>query len=198
VKIGSKFTYRLNNQSHDFEVVGMIAPDERAGLIPFSLGDSAVQAPIDVAPRVAPFDVIIANVQPDLLNDVMGSVGAVPGTFVFDTTLFDTIINRILSQMAAIPLLVEALSLFAASVLIATTVSLATLERRRQIAILKAMGVTRNQALNQILIENAIIGLAGGLISLVPTLLIFALVPPLTENIVQLPVPVDLIVTMLV
>src|SRR5260221_6723571 len=157
----------------------MIAPDERAGLIPFSLGDNAVQAPIDVAPRVAPFDVIIANVKPELLNDVMGSVGAVPGTFVFDTTLFDTIINRILSQMAAMPLLVEGLSLFAATVLIATTVSLATLERRRQIAILKALGVTRSQALNQLLIENARVGAAGGLISPLPTFLVLALGPGL-------------------
>src|SRR5207248_10023873 len=72
-----------------------------------------------------------------------------PYTTLFRSSVFDSIINRILSQMTALPLLVAGLSLFAATVLIASTVSLATLERRRQIAILKALGVTRQQALNQ-------------------------------------------------
>src|SRR5262249_27686908 len=146
VHIGSTFTYRLNGLAHDFEVVGMVAPDERAGLIPFSLGDSAVQAPLDVAPRTVPFDLVIANVDKAAVCDVMASVGAVPGSFVFDLSALDSIINRILSDLAALPLLVAGLSLFAATVLIATTVSLATMERRRQIAILKALGVTRQQA----------------------------------------------------
>ncbi len=200
VRVGSIFTYRVGSAVHDFEVVGMVAPDDRAGLIPFSLGDSAVQAPIDVASGAIPFDFIIASVDKNAVNDVMASTGAVTGIFVFDVSVFDSIINRILSQMAALPLLVAGLSLFAATVLIATTVSLATLERRRQIAILKALGVTRSQALNQLLIENAIVGVAGGLISLLPTLLVLALVPVLTGDLgftIHLPVPVDLILLML-
>src|SRR5207248_7467538 len=123
-----------------------------------------------------------------------------PYTTLFRSSVFDSIINRILSQMTALPLLVAGLSLFAATVLIATTVSLATLERRRQIAILKAMGVTRNQALNQILIENAIIGFAGGIISLLPTLAIIELIPVLTSSVggfaIRLPLPLDLVITM--
>src|SRR5260221_12654286 len=162
-----------------FEVVGIAEPDARTGLIPFSLSDSAVQAPIDSVPRTIPFDMIIANVNPTSINDVMGSIGSVPGVFVFDVSVFDSIINRLLTQMSALPLLVAGLSLFAATTLIATTVSLATLERRRQIAILKAIGVTRSQALNQLLIENARVGAAGGLISPLPTFLVLALGPGL-------------------
>jgi putative ABC transport system permease protein len=89
------------------------------------------------------------------------------------------------------------LSLFAATVLIATTVSLATMERRRQIGILKALGVKRQQALNQLLIENGIVGLVGGLISILPTVLIILAVPAMTENLVKLPMPTDLILVML-
>jgi putative ABC transport system permease protein len=118
--------------------------------------------------------------------------------FVFDVGVFDSVLNRLFSQLAALPLLVAGLSLFAATVLIATTVSLATLERRRQIGILKALGVKRRQTLGQLLIENGLVGATGGIISLLPTLLIFAAIPALSQNLVSLPVPYDLIALMLV
>lgn len=206
VKVGSKFNYRVtsgsgrSSQSNNvaFEVVGLVAPDERTGLIPFSLSDSAVQAPIDAVQSQVPFTMIIADVEPDAVNDAMARVGTVLGTFVFDISIFDSIINRLLTQMAALPLLIAVLSLFAAAALIATTVSLATMERRRQIGVLKAVGVNRRQALTQLLIENGIIGVVGGVVSLLPTLLILGAVPALTEGLVVLPVPVDLIVLMMV
>jgi putative ABC transport system permease protein len=156
-----------------------------------------VRAPISSIERNIPFDLIIANVDTSAVNDTMAAVGAVPGVFVFDIGVFDSIFNRLLNQMAALPLLVAGLSLFAASVLIATTVSLATMERRRQIGILKALGLKRQQALNQLLIENGIVGMVGGLISILPTVIIIAAVPALTENLVRLPLPLDLIVVML-
>ncbi len=198
VSLGSKFTYRVGRASErTYEVVGIVAPDTRTGFIPFSLGDSAVQAPIDTVDKPLPFDFIVANVEQKSLNDAMASVGAVPGVFVFDISVFDSIISRLLNQMSALPLLVAGLSLFAAGVLIATTVSLATMERRRQIGILKALGVKRQQALNQLLIENGIVGITGGVISILPTVLIIEAVPALTQNLVHLPLPVDLIVVML-
>jgi ABC-type antimicrobial peptide transport system permease subunit len=51
--------------------------------------------------------------------------------------------------------------------------------------------------LAQLLIENGLVGLMGGFISILPTLLILAAVPALTEGIVRLPVPADLIGLML-
>src|SRR5258708_9332768 len=139
------FTYRINGQERDFEVVGMVDPDPRLGLIPFSLGDSAVQVPIDAAKATLSFDIMIATVKPPLVNSVMAAVGASPGVFVFDLSIFDTIVSRLLSQLAALPLLVAGLSLFAAAGLIATTVSLPPMERRRQLAVLKAIGITPHQ-----------------------------------------------------
>lgn len=198
VTVGSKFTYRVGRASErTYEVVGIVAPDTRTGFIPVSLGDSAVQAPIDVVDKTLPFDFIVANVEQKNLNDAMASVGAVPGVFVFDISVFDSIISRLFNQMSALPLLVAGLSLFAAAVLIATTVSLATMERRRQIGILKALGVKRQQALNQLLIENGIVGITGGVISILPTLLIIEAVPAMTQNLVRLPLPVDLVIVML-
>jgi putative ABC transport system permease protein len=198
VTIGSTFEYRIRNRVIDFEVVGMVAPDPRSGFIPFSLGDSAVQTSIENIPQSLPFDVVIATVEQERVDDVMAAIGGIPGTFVFDIGVIDSILNRILTQLSALPLLIAGLSLFAAAVLIATTVSLATMQRRRQIGILKAIGLKRRQALSQLLIENGIIGAVGGLLSLLPTYFVLAAVPLLTEGVIQLPPPWDLIILMFV
>lgn len=199
ITIGSKLGYSINgSRPVTYEVVGITRPGAQEGFIPFSLGDSAVQVPIDTINGSIPFDVIIADVAEGNLNDAMAAVGAVPGVFVFDVGVFDSIINSFLSRAAALPLLVALLSLFAATVLIATTVSLATLERRRQIGVLKALGVKRRDVLTQLLIENGIVGLVGGLLALLPTAAILVLVPVVSQNLITLPTPYDLIALMLV
>ena len=199
VGVGSTFRLDIDGRTRDFEVVGVVAPDSSNSLIPFSLGDFALQIPLDQMPRGSmPFDLTIVDADKARVREVLAQVGSVPGVFVFDVGIFDSIIGRLLSQMSALPLLVAGLALFAASALIATTVALATMERRRQIAILRAVGVSRWQALIQLLLENGIVGLAGGLISILPTLLILELVPALSEGLVRLPVPTDLVILMLV
>jgi putative ABC transport system permease protein len=199
VGVGSTFTYDTREGLQNFEVVGVVQEDAGAGLIPISLADGALQIPPgNISSESMPFDVFIVDAQPDGVKDAMAEVAGIPGVFTFDVSIFDSLISRLLRQMAALPLLVAVLSLFAAVALIATTVALATMERRRQIAIFKALGVSRAQALAQLLIENGIVGVVGGLISLAPTLLILALVPALTQNLVRLPVPTDLILLMMI
>lgn len=204
VGVGSTFTYEVYtgaNRRIAFTVVGVVAPDATQGLIPFSFGDSAVQIPVDMMPQggggAPAFDFIIADVEQEAVDDVLSKLAALPGAFVFDVRIFDSILNRLLSQLAALPLLVAALALFAATTLIATTVSLATLERRKQIATMKALGVSRRQVLGQLLIENGVVGVVGGLISLLPTVLILLAIPALTSGLVTLPVPYELIMLML-
>ena len=53
---------------------------------------------------------------------------------------------------------------FAGGVIVANTVSLATLERRREIGIMKAIGLRSRDVLRLLLLENGLIGLAGGVI----------------------------------
>ncbi len=200
VGLGSMLTYDVRGRNVNFTVVGIVAPDAAQGLIPFSLGDSAVHIPREMMPQntAVPFDFVIADVEPERVNAAMSALAVLPGTFVFDVSVFDSIISRLMNQLAALPLLVAGLALFAATTLIATTVSLATLERRRQIATMKALGVSRRQVLGQLLLENGIVGAVGGIISLLPTVLILLAVPALTQGIVTLPVPYELIALMLV
>ncbi len=197
VGVGSELTYNIGNRRRDFEVVGVVSQGTDTGLIPFSLSDTAIQIPLDLVESEMPFDFIVVDVDPESIRDMMASVGTIPGLFVFDISIFDSMISRLMNQFAALPILVAGLSLFAASALIATTVALATMERRHQIATLKAIGVSRWETLGQLLAENGIIGIAGGVVSLLPTALILTLVPSLTEGIVRLPAPVDLMLLML-
>ncbi|MFN8376536.1 MAG: FtsX-like permease family protein [Anaerolineae bacterium] len=58
------------------------------------------------------------------------------------------------------------LSLLAAATIMANTVALATLERRRQIGILKAIGLKGGRVLRVMLLENSLIGVLGGLLGI--------------------------------
>ena len=58
------------------------------------------------------------------------------------------------------------LSLLAAAVAMANTVSLATLERRQQIGVLKAVGLKGRRVLWVMLLENTLVGLLGGVLGI--------------------------------
>jgi putative ABC transport system permease protein len=54
--------------------------------------------------------------------------------------------------------------LIVGGVVIANSVALTTMERRREIAVMKSVGLQRERVLFMILLENGILGLIGGLI----------------------------------
>jgi putative ABC transport system permease protein len=66
-----------------------------------------------------------------------------------------------------LPVGVAALALFASSTIIANAVSLATLERRRQIGIMKALGLQAERVLGLLLLESGLVGLLGGVLGVV-------------------------------
>jgi len=56
------------------------------------------------------------------------------------------------------------LGLVVGGVVIANSVALTTMERRKEIAVMKSVGLQRERVLFMILLENGILGLIGGLI----------------------------------
>ncbi len=60
--------------------------------------------------------------------------------------------------------MVAVLGLIVGGVVIANSVALTTMERRREIAVMKSVGLQRERVLFMILLENGILGLIGGLI----------------------------------
>jgi ABC-type antimicrobial peptide transport system permease subunit len=87
--------------------------------------------------------------------EYMDVLAAQPGIFMVSTPQLSSYIDRFVAQFVPLPIVAMALALFASVVIMANAVSLATLERRRQIGILKALGLR--------LLENGVVGLLGGL-----------------------------------
>ncbi len=150
------------------EIVGLIPeppPDEvqvnfgSGSSINMIMSDNSLPAGIDPLPPTFIVDVPADQVQPTITQ-----LTAVDGVFAFDISQLSEILDRLFNQLAALPLIVAVLALFASSVIIANTVSLATLERRREIGIMKSLGLDAGNVLRLLLLENGLVGLLGGII----------------------------------
>jgi len=158
--VGTVITLREDGRNQDFEVVGISA----APTLGFNTG--AFYVPPDSLNASPDFSFFVVQTEPDKLNEVLLALTANPLNFTIDISFIDGLLKRFIDQFSAIPTVVGLLSLLAAAVTMANTVSLATLERRRQIGILKAVGLKGNRVLGVMLLENTLIGLLGGVLGI--------------------------------
>ncbi len=167
ITVGTRIGVEINDKVTEFEIVGLTqAANENA----FSMGGMTggeLQIPTGVIGNGSssmPFTVVQVN--PESLNKVLLAVNSIPLVYSIDITFIDNVISRFINQMSAIPILVGLLSLGAAAVIMANTVALATLERRRQIGILKAVGLKGRRILVVMLLENTLVSLLGSLLGI--------------------------------
>ncbi len=92
------------------------------------------------------------------------AVSDVPGVLALELSAITQLLNNLINQLKAIPTLVAWLALMAGTAIIANTVALATQERRRQIGVMKAVGLKGWRVLAMLMVENGLIGLFAGLI----------------------------------
>jgi predicted lysophospholipase L1 biosynthesis ABC-type transport system permease subunit len=163
ITVGSTLTLRIDRDNVDFEVVGILESGEA-----MSFNNNASLVPPDTLGSEDPAVTLnVLQVSDENLNRVLLDLSAlVPPVFALDITFIDGLLKRLIDQFSAIPILVGLLSLLAAAVIMANTVALATLERRRQIGILKAVGLKGRRVLLVMLLENTIVGLLGGLLGI--------------------------------
>jgi putative ABC transport system permease protein len=143
-----------------FKVVGVTAEaDISAG------SDANLYAPLNAFEGHSPNNVFaVADVKESQIKQVRRSVAEVPGTFVLETRFVNDLVNRIVDQFTSFPILVAILALFTGGFVIANSVALSTMERRREIGVMKAIGLQRERVLGMLLLENGLMGLIGGLI----------------------------------
>jgi ABC-type antimicrobial peptide transport system permease subunit len=153
--IGSRVELEIDGGLYEFEIVG-----HTGGSGVFNFGQYHI--PPDVLENVPNFGFYVLEVAPEQLNAALLRLSENPLLLTLDITFIDGLVSRLVNQFAALPTLVGLLSLLAAGVAMANTVSLATLERRRQIGILKAIGLKGRRILGVMLVENTIVGLLGG------------------------------------
>jgi predicted lysophospholipase L1 biosynthesis ABC-type transport system permease subunit len=91
---------------------------------------------------------------------------AVPGVITFNFTDFAAQYATLLNNLISVLVAVTSLALLASVIIIANTVGLAMLERRRELGILKAVGYTSGTTLGEVATENAITGFTGAALAL--------------------------------
>jgi ABC-type lipoprotein release transport system permease subunit len=166
IDVGDKVTLQFRQDSGPaqqvtFTIVGLSKASQ--GL---SLDEPAAYAPLSVIPAgFEPSQVrLIVDMPEDKVNQLRRDLLDVPGAFVLETRLLNDLINRVLDTFTTLPILVAGLSLVTGGIVIANSVALSTMERRREIAIMKAVGLQRKRVLGMLLMENGLMGLIGGLI----------------------------------
>jgi putative ABC transport system permease protein len=165
--VGDKLTFRFTGDTDPiemtFEIVGMVDRTR-----------SRMEAG-PTSPNYAPIDVFPAGLSPDTVNAIVDvdkdqvpalkrAMKDVPGAFVMETRLINDLLNRFIQQFTSFPILVASLALIVGGIVIANSVALSTLERQREIGIMKAVGLQRERVLGMLLLENGVMGLIGGLI----------------------------------
>jgi putative ABC transport system permease protein len=166
LSVGDLLTFKFTSeedQTITFRIAGMI--DRTGAQIQVNFGSSNY-APRNAFPEgVSPDSMsAIVDVKESNIRDVRQAMNAIPGTFVLETKLLNDLMNRIIDQFTSFPILVAGLALVVGGIVIANSVALSTLERRREIAIMKAVGLQRERVLGMLLLEYGLMGLIGGLI----------------------------------
>ena len=161
-EIGSQVTYELNGDAITYTVVGMYTTG-------FAFGGTGPVVPHDATNGKSPnFQIFAYDVDDEHANRAIAELSAVrvPPTVALNVKFFDSFLSNLIDQFAAIPTVVGLLSLAAAAVIMANTVALSTLERRRQIGVLKAIGLKRRRVLFIMLVESTIVGLLSAIIGI--------------------------------
>ncbi|MBN8595457.1 MAG: FtsX-like permease family protein [Anaerolineae bacterium] len=161
IGIGSTITVRNNGQLLNLTVIGIVGSAN--ALTPNIAG---AYLPPDVPGFESDFQINVLQVEPEQTTAFLRGMQQNPLVLALDVTFIDSLLGRIIAQLSAIPLIVGLLSLLAAAVIMANTVSLAVLERRQQIGVLKAIGLKRGRVLRVLLLENTLVGLLGGLLGI--------------------------------
>jgi ABC-type antimicrobial peptide transport system permease subunit len=94
--------------------------------------------------------------------DVAALGAADPTAVVFDLGFYTAAVAGVLRNVVVFVLAIASLAVLAGAVIVANTVALAAIERRREIGIMKAVGFQRRDILLQALLESAVLGCGAG------------------------------------
>ncbi len=163
--VGDDITLRVNGRELRFTVVGVHLVDETAISLNTSVAQVYALWPDLQEAGLQPQDINFSAALPaENVSNLRREMSAIPGVFVFDTRNIERLVNVLLDQFRAFPTLVALLGLVVGGVVIANSVALATMERRKEIAVMKSVGLQRERVLFMLLLENGLLGLVGGLL----------------------------------
>ncbi len=177
LEIGDRLTFQIagsgkgplgigptKTQEVTFEIVGMV--DRRGSNISVNFGapNYAPKSAFDARGLSPDMVSAVVDVNEKQIRELRRSMNEITGVFVLETKVLNELISSLIEQFTSFPILVAGLSLVVGGIVIANSVALSTLERRREIAVMKAVGLQRERVLGMLLLEYGLMGLIGGLI----------------------------------
>lgn len=168
---GDTLRYRFRTRDRDsegvvleFEVVGVVAMQSAQ----IGFGDNFLIPPESLPSEIEAGNlttiVQVSEDDPAYMDQTLVALSSVPGVIPIELGALTQLLENLLEQLNAIPTLVAWLALVAGTAIIANTVALATQERRRQVGVMKAIGLKGRRVLMMLMLENGLIGLLAGLI----------------------------------
>jgi ABC-type antimicrobial peptide transport system permease subunit len=107
------------------------------------------------------------KIDPAQVNNALKRLGQiVPNATVQNMADIGAYFSQQLANLMEILVAIASLSMLAGIIIIANTVALAMLERRRELGILKSVGYTSGTVLSEVMIENGVIGAVGAFIAM--------------------------------
>ena len=198
--VGDELTFGIGDRRVNLEIVGITLDSVPLEEEFFSEGGNFV----------APLGALDPAITPDYINFPLtvpeseaSAIAAqlnrnVPGAIAIETETISSVFKEILDRIAVFPLMLSGLALFAGAVIIANSVALATMERRREIAMMKAVGARGSRVLTALLMENGILGLVGGAIGVALSLIILVIFHRLEPDIPVATNPLSIILVLAV
>ena len=170
LKPGDTVTYTsLNGKvTRTVTIVGIISVPTSFETLGKVLAPVAVVNALDTATS-GHTTVFYMKVGPDQLNSALNALNRIaPNASVQNLSDAAVSFLQVVNSFMDVILAIAALSMIAAMIIIANSVALSMLERRRELGILKSVGYTSRTILSQVMIEN---GITSGVGAFIATLL---------------------------
>ncbi|HEV2405911.1 MAG TPA: FtsX-like permease family protein [Ktedonobacterales bacterium] len=155
---------RFTKQPITLTVVGFYTTSSFTATIEPVLADTGV---VNTVTNNKPQYVYLLRLDPKSEDSILAKIeAAVPGV---QTVSLGDLLNQItgyLNNLIVMLVAIASLAMLAGVIIIANSVALAMLERRRELGILKAVGHTSRSVLSEVLIENGIIGFTGAMLAM--------------------------------
>ena len=168
LKPGDTITYASidGKTQKTLTIVGVYNSAISLSQIGFVLAPSSV--PTALSPATAGVSTVTyMDIDTAKVNSALDTIGRLaPNATVENAADIMGAFTQQLSSLVDILVAIASLSMIAGVIIIANSVALAMLERRREMGILKSVGYTSGTVLREVLIENGIIGTIGAFVAL--------------------------------
>jgi ABC-type antimicrobial peptide transport system permease subunit len=169
-KVGDRLTLRFTNGTVRTATISGFTAPHNSGIL--NLGNfrnsHAISNPQFIPRTENPLPgYFILQIPPDQISTILNRLSSLNGVFMVTTDQFAAYAEGLIDRFSSLPLVVAGISLFASGTIIANSVTLITIERRRSMGILKAVGLQGWQVLGLLMIENGVIGSLGSVSGIV-------------------------------